>query len=105
VLTPKSVEGTFLIPSKWLILKKGETLQQKSLRLTGDTFTRVLSVQNSWMKGQPHNLANVSTIPVRTRIPAIQQLKQACSILYVMQPTSSKSGLHARDKKFNTKHE
>jgi hypothetical protein len=58
------------------------------------------------MKGQPHNLANLSTIPAGTRILAVQQLKEACSISYMMQqPTSSKSGLHAHDMKFNTKHE
>jgi hypothetical protein len=57
------------------------------------------------MKAQPHRLANLSTIPAGTRIPAVQQLKQSCSILFVMQPTLSKSGVHAGDKKFNTKHE
>ena len=85
--------------------KKGETLQQKSLRVNVDRFTRVLSVQNSWMKGQPHSLANLSTISAGTRIAAVQQLKQACAFLQLMQPASSQCGLHGRDMKFNMKHE
>jgi len=44
-------------------LKKGDILQQKSLRVNVDTFTRSMSVQNSWMKGQPHSLANYPPFP------------------------------------------
>jgi hypothetical protein len=58
-------------------------LKQKSLCVNVDTFTRVLSLQKSWMNGQTRNPANLSTIPAGTRIPDVQQLKQARTILCV----------------------
>jgi hypothetical protein len=57
------------------------------------------------MNGQPHNLANLPTIPAGSRIPAVQQLKQARFILYVLHPATSKSGLETSDMNLNTMHE